>query len=201
MQPSSHAGESLSATLLVRLRSGDDEAWRRLTRIFTPLVYGWSRRSGLKASDAADVTQEVFQKVARSLSRFRRDEANSSFRAWLNVIWRNALRDFLRRSSRHASAVGGSDMHAFLQALPEELSESSVDSRVPGERQEIVRRTLAALEVDFEPATWSAFWLTTVEEVASADAAERLGLSVNAVYKAKSRILRRLRDELDGLTG
>jgi RNA polymerase sigma-70 factor (ECF subfamily) len=52
---------------------------------------------------------------------------------------------------------------------------------------------------DFEERTWHAFWETAVEKRQAGDVAQTLGISLGAVYMAKSRVLRRLREELDGL--
>src|SRR5262245_29431146 len=64
---------STSSTLLERVRAQDQEAWQRLVHLYSPLVYGWCRRSGLQDADAADVGQEVFRDVAGAIAGFRRD--------------------------------------------------------------------------------------------------------------------------------
>lgn len=49
---------------------------------------------------------------------------------------------------------------------------------------------------EFEEKSWQAFWLVTMEDRSADQAAEQLGMTRNAVYIARSRVLRRLRDLL-----
>ncbi len=88
-----------------------------------------------------------------------------------------------------------------MHNVPDPLVASHLDgsAATDSESRSIMRRALELVRAEFEPATWTAFWRTTVDGAVPADAAAELGVSVNAVYKAKSRVLRRLRDELDGL--
>jgi RNA polymerase sigma-70 factor (ECF subfamily) len=201
MSVSSRSSGSLSSTLLVRLRDHDPDAWRRLTHVFGPLVYGWCRGAGLAAPDAADVTQDIFRSVAAGLPRFRRDRPGDSFRGWLATISQNRIRDHFRRTKREAPAHGGTDFLQQMHNVPDQEIASHLDgsAATDPESRGIVRRALELVRAEFEPTTWTAFWRTTVDGAVPADAAAELGVSVNAVYKAKSRVLRRLRDELDGL--
>ena len=67
------------------------------------------------------------------------------------------------------------------------------------QREHLVHRAQQIMQADFEPATWQAFWKTVVEDQPAVEVAAELGLGIDAVYKYKSRVLRRLRQELDGL--
>jgi RNA polymerase sigma-70 factor (ECF subfamily) len=55
------------------------------------------------------------------------------------------------------------------------------------------------VRAEFENRTWDAFRRVAIEGQPSARVATDLGMSIEAVYQAKSRVLRRLRQELDGL--
>lgn len=189
---------SISSTLLERVRSLRPEAWQRLVDLYGPLVYRWCRQSGLGPEDAADVVQEVFGAVARSVGGFRRTSPGDSFRAWLGTITRNKIRDHFRRSQGRPGAKGGTDAQQLLLELPEPTDPTS-----PSDRHEVEgllsRRALDLVRAEFENRTWEAFWRTAVDGQSAGDAAEDLGMSVLAVYKAKSRVLRRLRHELGDL--
>jgi RNA polymerase sigma-70 factor (ECF subfamily) len=184
------AGASVtSLSLLERVRANDAEAWRRLVHVYSPLVYHWGKKAGLTGEDAADLLQEVFGAVAAGLGGFRRP--GGSFRGWLWGITRNKLADHYRRRAGRPEAAGGSDAHARLREVPEQ---EPADDDVAGDQ--VVRRALELLRGDFEDHTWQAFWRTTVEEQDAARVAADLGMTVNGVYQAKSRVLRRLREEL-----
>ena len=55
---------------------------------------------------------------------------------------------------------------------------------------------LKVMQAEFEPSSWRAFWSMVVEGHSAAEVAQQLGISVGAVYVAKSRVLARLRQEL-----
>jgi RNA polymerase sigma-70 factor (ECF subfamily) len=166
--------------------------------LYVPLVYHWCRRAGLQAADAADIGQEVFRAVARKLGDFRLDCAGDSFRGWLWTITRNKLCDFARSRATVEQAQGGSDAQNRLHQIPEEDAEED-----PAQRPEadalLYRRAVDLLQGEFEERTWRAFWEVAIEGRPPAEVAAELGLSVNAVYLAKSRILRRFREEFAGL--
>jgi RNA polymerase sigma-70 factor (ECF subfamily) len=189
---------STASSLLERARAQEPDAWRRLVALYGPLVYHWCRGSSLGPEDVADVFQEVFRAVAAHLVTFSSDVPGATFRGWLLVITRNKVRDHLRRQRGRPVAAGGSDALRQLGQAPDPVQEPD-DPAGGEENRAVLRRALELVRSEFEEATWQAFWRATVEDHAPADVARDLGLSVNAVYKAKSRVLRRLRTELEGL--
>ncbi|MCE9603419.1 MAG: sigma-70 family RNA polymerase sigma factor [Planctomycetia bacterium] len=200
-----------SQSLLARVRRHAPEAWERLSAIYGPLVYQWGRRCGLPAEDAADIVQEVFGVLARRIDDYR---GAGKFRAWLWTITRNKVRDHLRRSQAQALAVGGSTAYQSLQQLSDDAPEPwsaeersatkhSVAQQAGAEQglaeKGITTRTLELVRAEFEPTTWQAFWIATVEKRTAAEIAASLGITKHAVHQAKYRVLRRLREEFDGL--
>jgi RNA polymerase sigma-70 factor, ECF subfamily len=195
--PGPAEASATSLSMLDRVRASDPEAWRRLVYLYSPLVYSWCRRPGLSAEDAADVLQEVWGAVAAHVGRFRRTAAGGSFRGWLWTITRNKLNDFFRARAGRAVGAGGSAAQERLAAVPDE--EPPDDDPSSGGTGGLLHRALELIRGDFEPRTWTAFWRTAVDGRTAAEAAAELELSVDAVYQAKSRVLRRLREELRGL--
>ena len=191
---------SISSTLLDRVRAQRPEAWERLVDLYGPVVYRWCRQSALGPEDAADVVQEVFTAVAAHVDQFRRDRPGDSFGGWLHSITRNKIRDVYRRRQGKPEARGGTDARQQLAEIggPTEPSDPSAACE-DGLDAWLSRRGLELVRAEFENRTWEAFWRTAVEGHAPAHVAEDLGMSVQAVYKAKSRVLRRLRQELGGL--
>lgn len=189
-----------SASLLVRVVGRDPEAWNRLSRLYGPLVYQWARRCGLAEADAADVVQEVFAVLARRIGDFRRRGPGDTFRGWLWTIARNKVRDLGRRSRERISADGGTTAYQRLQQLPDDAPEPWTDDERTAAEQGVVSRALELIRAQFEPTTWQAFWIATVENRTAAEIAAQLGLTKHAVHQAKYRVLRRLREELDGLS-
>lgn len=196
----SAGSSSTSSTLLERLRAGRPEAWERFVRLYGPTVYRWCRRSGLAAEDAADVLQEVLAAVARSLPGFRRDRPEDSFGGWLATITRNKVRDHYRRRQGRAEAPGGTTAQERMAEipLPPEPDEDSIHPDAESNAW-LARGVLESIRAEFEERTWEAFWQTAVEERLAADVAADLDMTVGAVYTAKSRVLRRLRQALGEL--
>jgi len=192
-------GESTSRSLLRRARAHDPAAWTRLTAVYSPLVYRWCRRSGLQSSDAADVAQEVFRSVAAGLDGFRHQRPEDTFRGWLWTITRNKIRDHFRARAARPDARGGTTAQLALEQLPDEGPGGPDDDTDPGLLSKLARRAVALMQTDFAETTWRAFWLTAVEQQPARAVAEELGMSDAAVYVARSRVLRRLREELAGL--
>jgi RNA polymerase sigma-70 factor (ECF subfamily) len=190
------AGSDLtSLSLLERARSNDPDAWRRLVRLFAPLVSYWCRRAGLDEHDAADVAQEVFRSVAASLPRFRRDHPGDSFRGWLWGVTRNRLRDHYRKVAGRVAAAGGSEARARLDAVPD-LEPPADDPSSAAGPGGLVRSALELIRGEYEDRSWQAFWRVAVEGQFPATVAADLGLSVFAVYQIRYRLTRRLRQEL-----
>ena len=184
-----------SASLLIRLRDrGDHAAWTRFVEVYQPLIHGFARKHGLQEADAADLAQEVLRAVARSVGRLDYDPRRGSFRGWLFTVVRNQLRDFRDRKRRQVQGSGNSGVQQLLNDQPTpERPEDEWD-------REYERRlfTWAAEQVRpaVQAATWQAFWRTAVEGQSGQEVAQALGLSVAAVYLAKSRVMARLKEEI-----
>jgi RNA polymerase sigma-70 factor (ECF subfamily) len=194
--PGSGAPDSTSSSLLKRAKSREPGAWERLVEVYTCLIYRWCRLAGLQSVDAADVAQEVLKTVAARFEEFRHDRANDSFRGWLRAITRNKLGDYFRGLKREARAKGGTDAQMQLQEVPEAPEPPSALD-LAAEETLLLRSALQVLRSEFEQRTWQAFWRITVDGQSPDCVARELGMTLLAVYKAKSRILCRLRQEVE----
>jgi RNA polymerase sigma-70 factor (ECF subfamily) len=182
-----------STSLLERAKSQDEKAWEQLVELYSPLVYAWCRKAGLQPADAADVGQEVFRAVARKLGDFHRDREGDTFRGWLRTITRNKLRDLAADLRRSPAGFGGIDGSNELDRFSDESLDTEAD--LASDRQIVYQRALEVIRTAFEERTWRMFWLVVIEDKPAEDVARELQVTVNAVYLAKSRVLRRLRDE------
>lgn len=191
----------MSATptsLLERLRLRPDAAsWQRLVDLYAPLVGTWLRSQGVQPADVDDLTQEVLQTLVRELPHFHHDLRPGAFRRWLRGIALNRLRSF-RRARRPLPAGGAPALEEALDRL--EDPESDLSRRWDEEHdRHVVRRLLELIEPEFEPATWRAFRMVVLEGKPPREVAAALAVSANAVRIAKSRVLARFRQEIDGL--
>jgi RNA polymerase sigma-70 factor, ECF subfamily len=181
-----------SASLLDRLRQpGEEDAWTRFVKLYSPLLYTWAHRLGLQDPDAADLVQDVFATLVQKLPEFQYSR-QSSFRSWLRTVTLNKWRD---RGRRRVCAVLAPDDVAFTEF-------AAAETEAFGEaeyRRHLVTRALQLMQSEFSPLTWKACWEHVVAGRPAADVAAELGISVGSAYVAKSRVLCRLRQELQGL--
>lgn len=145
---------------------------------------------GLSAGDAEDLTQEVLTLLVRKLPDFEYDR-QGSFRAWLRTITIHRGQDFFRRCGRAPRTVGGADL---LCDRPGVDAWDEVEYR-----RYLVSRALDLMQQEFAATTWKACWECVVNDRPADEVALELGITANAVYIAKSRVLRRLREALAGL--
>ena len=186
------------ASLLERLRTrSDHEAWSHFVQLYGPFIYRWFQVSHVQHHDACDLSQEVLATVAREMPQFRYDPARGSFRGWLRTIMSNRLRNYWRTRADDR-VITGKEVQAKLAALEDPVGEAARRWDVDHDSH-VISRVLMILKTDFDPTTWRAFWLLVVDELAPALVAQELNLSRASVYAAKSRVLRRLRQELDGI--
>ena len=187
-----------STSLLERLQKSPDESdWSQLVEIYTPLIRGWLRRYSQYDQDADDVQQEVLSVVIRKLPLFER-QRTGSFRNWLRTICVNCLRDSWRAKRFRPAATGGSDFRAVLEELEDPHSQLAQIWNQEHD-QHVLQSLLQQIRPTLPNETWQAFQAVTVEGEGAADVAERLGMSVNSVYIAKSRVMARLREIGRGL--
>ena len=189
-----------SFSLLHRLRTQPDaDSWRRLVDLYTPLIHGWLRRHSVAAADADDLSQEVMAVVMRELPQFQHNQQCGAFRNWLRTITVHRLRVLWRSRQHRPIATGDSD---FLKVLDELEDPKSAMSQLWDQEhdQHVARKLMELVEPHFEATTWCAFRRVVMDSVKAAVVAEELGMSVNAVLLAKSRVLSRLRQEMAGLT-
>ena len=190
---------STSTSLIARVKDRDAEAWQRLVDLYGPLVYQWSRQSGIRSDEAADVFQEVFIAVAANVADFRRDRPGDSFRGWLWTITRNKVRDHFRRRGARPEAQGGTKAQERMAQNPDSLAEPSPDEPEAAADNGLEHRALELVRAGVEERTWRAFWSLAVDGRTAAEVAEELDMNVRTVYEAKYRVLRMLRQELNDL--
>jgi RNA polymerase sigma-70 factor (ECF subfamily) len=185
-------------SLLLRAQTGEENAWKDLTDLYRPLILGWLNRQGVPAGDREDLSQEVLLSVIQHLPAFRHSGHQGAFRCWLRHIVCSRTADYWRALDAATQAQGGSVATAALQEIAD--PESALNRHWDEEHDRYVLHCLLDLvDEEFEPITVKAFRRLALDGVSGAEAAQELGLSVAAVYVAKSRVLARIRQEAEGL--
>lgn len=190
---------STRASLLVRIRDLEDQqAWSQFVEVYGPVVYRFARKRGLQEADASDLTQEVLRAVAAVAGRLNYDAREGSFRGWLYTVARNKLYDFRVARSRQCQGSGDSAVQAVLDEQSAHQEETLWEEEY---QQQLLAWAADRVRDSFEDATWQAFWQLAVEGKSGKEAAAALGMTLAAVYMAKSRVLARLKEEIHQLLG
>jgi RNA polymerase sigma-70 factor (ECF subfamily) len=184
---------STSISLLKRVHQlNDRQAWDRFVALYTPLMYSWACRLRLSEANAADLIQDVFVILLQKLPEFEYDP-NKSFRAWLWTVARNK---YLERRRRPAELSLENDEDPPAQPAENDGAELFAEAEY---RNFLMRRALQLMQSEFQESTWKACWECVVNSKSAAEVAAELGTTVEVVWAAKSRVVRRLREELQGL--
>ena len=193
-------GPSTRASLLVRLRDHRDaDAWRQFVGLYGPMVFRFARKRGLQEAEAADYTQTVFQALAGAIPEFDYDPRQGRFRGWLFGVVRRQLQKFLEKQARAPQGSGDTGAHARLAEQPGPDDQGDEALWEQEYQRQLFARAADVVRGEFAETSWQAFWQTAVEGKAAAEAAAALGISVGAVYTAKSRVLDRIRQAVERL--
>lgn len=186
------------ASLLVRLRDGaNNGAWREFTNLYGPVIYGFARKRGLQDADAADVMQDVLRSISGAIGRLDYDRRQGTFRGWLFTVTRNKVYNFLSARRIRPQGSGDSTTNRMLAAHPE-VNDGADAWEVEYQRR-LAAIAMERIKGEFQPNTWRAFQLVAVDGQPVADVARQVAMSAGAIYVAKSRVLARLRDEVEQL--
>jgi len=192
------AGDSpvTRASLLVQIRDvANHGAWQEFIQLYGPVVYGFARKRGLQDADAADLMQEVMRSVSAAIGRLDYDRNQGTFRGWLFTITRNKVFNFLSARRIRPQSSGDSSTNRLLESHPD-AGDGSDTWELEYQRR-IAALAMERVKGEFQENTWRAFWLTAVEGLAAGEVAKEVGLSPGAIYVAKSRVLARLKEEVE----
>lgn len=190
---------STQSSLLRRAAMHEDRAWQEIVELYGPLISTWCRRSGADWHMTADCIQEVFLVLTNRLDTFRPTGESGAFRAWLWSVSRNKLVDLFRAANRQPLASGGSTAHLALQSIAAEQEWLRDEPTEPFDVSSLTKRAIEQVRSEFTQQSWSVFERTVVDGIETSIVAKELGLSPSAIRQAKSRILRRLRQQLGDL--
>lgn len=178
------------STLLARLKNRSDaEAWSQFQKLYAPLLYRYARGRGLSREDAEDIRDQCLEAVARKIGTFEYDKEKGGFKNWLYQIAHRKTIDLLRK--RHERIADSRELGALPDPgpTPDEIWERHWE-------QEHLRYCFEQIRGSVSEMNYRAFHMLLFEECSVDEVCGRLGLNANQVYKAKSRVLRRVRQHM-----
>lgn len=185
-----------SESLLFRLQQDqgdpDETAWQHFVSIYTPLIFYWARKTGMAQSDASDLVQDVLTLVFQKLPEFKYDSSRS-FRGWLRTVTLNKYREIYRRKSSRLATASDSMLEKLAPVADAESTWDIDYAKL------LVARSMELMQDDFAPGTWDALRLVMNKGYSADSAAAETSVSSWTIYSAKARLMKRLREELDGL--
>jgi RNA polymerase sigma-70 factor (ECF subfamily) len=181
-----------------------EEAWREFLARYQPIISGWCLRRGLNHTDAEDITAKVLSKLVTRMCGFRYDPRHR-FRGWLKTVVENEVRELWRGWRRRPwdRGAGGPGGRGGLEGLEGAVGVEELAETLDGSLERDLRlasQVMDRVRARVEPRTWQAFWLTEYEGEAPAAVAQKLGMRLSALYVAKRRVLKILREEGEVLT-
>ncbi|HEY2785898.1 MAG TPA: sigma-70 family RNA polymerase sigma factor [Fimbriiglobus sp.] len=184
-------------SLLDRVSEGNNSPdWGRFVDTYRPLLHRWIGPVLLQPADAEDVVQDVLVVVIAKMPEFRHNGTTGAFRGWLRGILSHRLQNFWRKKLRIPTT--GPVFDDFFVRLDDPHGELARQWNEDHDRH-LVATLLEAIRPEFQTNTWRAFWRTAIEEATPNQTATELGITTNAVFIARSRVLHRLREEAKGL--
>jgi RNA polymerase sigma-70 factor (ECF subfamily) len=187
------------SSLILRVKDhADADAWREFNEIYRPVVVRLARSKGLQHADAEDLAQQVMSAVAGAIDRWQPDPERGRFRTWLGTIARNFIINALSR--RPIAVAAGHDQAALdgLADAPEDAANTELDLAF---RREVFVWAARSIQSEFAADTWGVFWSSAVDGETINEVARKYRKSVGAVYAARSRVMKRLKEKVQSWDG
>jgi RNA polymerase sigma-70 factor (ECF subfamily) len=174
-------------SLLQRLTRGEDQtAWSEFSQRYDELIRSFARRRGVSPSDIDDVVQDVMLALTKAMPGFEYDPSKGKFRSYLKTV---VLRVIFRRSCQKK----GQTPLVVDSASDIPHSDDAAEAAWEAEwRQYHLRLAMRAIRAEFGSTDLAAFDAYVGGGRGAEETARDLSISVERVYQAKSRILRRL---------
>ena len=187
------APETRNSLLLQVRDSANQDAWDEFAAIYRPVICRLAVLKGLQPADAEDLAQQVLVSVAGAIDRWEPDAERARFRTWLRRVTDNAIINALTRA--HPDRAAGQDSDLLTQQAEFDGPDSGL-LRIEY-RREVFAHAAQQIRDEFSEDTWTAFWLTAVDNLPIETAADRMGKTKGSIYAARSRVMKRLKEKVE----
>lgn len=178
------------ASLLIRIKDPrDTEAWAQFHDLYAPLIYRYARERGLGREDAEDVRSKCYEAIVRQIKTFDYEKAKGGFKAWLRTIVNRRVVDLSRK--RRPQQAKSTQMRQLSsdEPQPDEIWEEQWKLQHLRYCVELIRKRTSARNFEI-------FSMAVLDGIPVKEVCDALGIAPDQVYKAKARILRRVREEM-----
>ena len=189
-----------TTVLLENLRNAEDAAWEEFVGRFRAPIVRFACGLGLAAEEAEDVAQEALMDFVKAYRGGQYDREKGRLSAWLFGIAHRRVCNARRREAGRPQPLKGPDRTAFWANLPDEhVARRTWDTSW---ERAVIEHCLQQVRLEVEPRTTRAFELFAIEGRPAAAVADELGMSRNAVFIAKHRVMKRileLREQMESV--
>lgn len=178
------------ASLLVRIKNRDDvEAWRQFYELYSPLLARYAAARGLSREDIEDVQATCYEAIVRQIQDFEYDPARGRFKSWLKTLVSRRVADLLRRRrERHLRSEALRQVQDGGEG-PDEVWEQHW-------KQQHLKYCVDLIRGEVSPQTFKIFTLLVLKNQDVNDVCAALGVTPNLAYKARQRVLERVREKM-----
>lgn len=200
MNPEAHDPHRTSGTLLARVKDLEDaDGWYEFFQKYRQLVLGIARKYGLEESEAEEVAQEVFTRVAKNIGLFESRGRTGAFRKWLGQLTRWCALDSLRKRPPYGAFWPGANTEEHQQELEQFPAPSSEGPEEEVGDQDFKELLLRRLKQLVSARDYRIYEMISFEGCPPQEAAERMKVSRVAVDTILCRVRKAARIELDRL--
>ncbi len=194
---------STSPTLLSQVADWQDHpAWVRFRDTYDPYLRRWCCGYGLGPEAIDEIRDIIWCELAGRMRTFEYDPSGS-FRGWLRRLCQSRVLNYLhqRRAHPHVSLDDREDEPTAggrgISGQPADIDDEGEEAIDPALRLllDAGAQIQAAVRARVKPHNWEAFSLVAIYDWSVEQAANTLGMTRAAVYAAKERVARMLRDE------
>lgn len=176
--------------MLLRVRdSADHDSWKLFLDLYAPIVRSYCIQRRIQEADIEDIVQDVMTSVSKAIRSFDYDPKVGSFRSWMGTVAANRIRTFLNQKKNQPM----SDKHAFL---PDEHCTDPDSDWIAIFSDRILRVGCRKVKEHVAETTWKCFEATWLENRLPNDVAKELKIPVHTVFVNKSRVLKKLEQEI-----
>lgn len=184
----------------MRLRDrSDQEAWREFVKLYGPIAYRLAKKKGFDRDNAEALVQRFLVKMVQVLPTFRYDPDRGRFRKWVLTVALNEIRRSVREEVSHHRTL-----NAYRSALAE--SEGQIDAKTEewwrsAESARMLQLAFERLQAESPPEKFAVLRALLIDDRSGDEVARSLNLPRNVVYGIKFRMLSRLREIAQSITG
>jgi RNA polymerase sigma factor (sigma-70 family) len=183
-----------STFMLEGLREpGNQKVWDQFVSRYRPMIVRYAARFGLDPAEAEDAAQQTLIAFCTSYQQGKYKREQGRLRVWLFGIARNQMLNFIkRRRDREVQVIDATqDTNFFARQPDEDQFEKAWEEEW---RDAVLKECFDEIRREFDPKSLEAFDLFATQGLPAQEVGEKLGMTPNAVFLVKHRIMKRIKE-------